>query len=245
MLNIYSLYKKQHEKQKIRISVYEKVLLKCHKRIKFVADSGKQQTYFIVPEYMFGIPLYNQIACVCYLIIKLRKNGFKVKYTHPNFIYISWKHYNDEAQYNYTLNIPQIEYNSPYSNTITYNDDDFEIKRLPTTVLKKKNINHYKNLNDKLTSDINNKFKFENLNIPHTQNRRESNNDLSITNSTHSTPRINSTHSTPRIAPSNIIFKPKHNQNTDNQSQKKQGNELAKHMDVLAQLNKTSRFISN
>ena len=90
IINIYSLYKKQHEKQKIRISVYEKVLLKCHKRIKFVADSGKQKTYFIVPEYMFGIPLYNQIACVCYLIIKLRKNGFKVKYTHPNFIYISW-----------------------------------------------------------------------------------------------------------------------------------------------------------
>ena len=140
MINIHSLYKKQHEKQKIRIIIYEKVLLKSHKRIKFVADSGKQETYFIVPEYMFGIPLYNQIACVCFLIIKLRKNGFKVKYTHPNFIFISWKHYNQDVQYNYTLNIPQIEYNNRKldSNSIKYNDNDFEVSRLPTHVIKKK-----------------------------------------------------------------------------------------------------------
>ena len=33
MINIHSLYKKQHEKQKIRISIYEKVLLiPAHKR---------------------------------------------------------------------------------------------------------------------------------------------------------------------------------------------------------------------
>jgi len=154
MINIYSLYKKQHEKQKIRISVYEKVLQKCHKRIKYVAKVGKQETYFIVPEYMFGIPLYKQVACVCFLMIKLRKNGFLAKYTHPNFIYISWKHYNDEAQYNYTLNIPQIEFNKPEERSIRYNDNDLEIRRLPTTTIKRKNINHYKNLNDKLISDI-------------------------------------------------------------------------------------------
>ncbi len=154
MINIYSLYKKQHEKQKIRIGIYEKVLQKCHKRIKYVANIGKQETYFIVPEYMFGVPLYKQIACVCFLMIKLRKNGFDVKYTHPNFIYISWKHYNDEAQYNYTLNIPQIEFNRPEDNKITYDDNELEIRRLPTTTIKKKNINHYKNLNDKLISDI-------------------------------------------------------------------------------------------
>ena len=136
MINIYSLYKKQHEKQKIRIGIYEKVLQKCHKRIKYISNIGKQETYFIVPEYMFGVPLYKQIACVCFLMIKLRKNGFDVKYTHPNFIYISWKHYNDEAQYNYTLNIPQIEFNSPEEKKITYNDSELEIRRLPTTTIK-------------------------------------------------------------------------------------------------------------
>ena len=233
MLNIYSLYKKQHQKQKVRISVYEKVLLKCHRRIKYLADSGKQETYFIVPEYLFGIPLYNQIACVCYLIIKLRKNGFKVKYTHPNFIYISWKHYNNEVLYNYNLNIPQIEYDSPYTNTIKYRDEDFEIKRLPTTVLKKKNINHYKNLNDKLTSDIDNNFEFENLNIPNKQDKLESTSsvDLSLLKNI----KYN--------IPSNIVFKT--NKNNSYITHKNNNTELTKHMDVLDQLNHTAKFISN
>ena len=61
MINIYSLYKKQHEKQKIRISIYEKVLQKCHKRIKYVANIGKQETFFIVPEYMFGVPYISKL----------------------------------------------------------------------------------------------------------------------------------------------------------------------------------------
>jgi len=51
--------------------------------------------------------------------------------------------------------------------------------------------------------------------------------------------------SRPQIAPSNIVFRPKNTRNTDNQTPKKYNNELAQHMDVLAQLNKTSKFISN
>jgi len=229
MLNIFSLYKKQHEKQKIRISIYEKVLLKCHRRIKYVADYRKQETFFIVPEYLFGIPLYNQIACVCYLIIKLRKNGFKVKYTHPNFIYISWKHYNNEAQYNYELNIPQIEYNSPYTNTIKYKDEDFDIEKLPTTILKKNNINHYKNLNDKLISDIDNNFEFEKLNEFNKQDKLES------------TGSVDLSENIPSNIPSNIVFKT----NNKNSYITQNNTELAKHMNVLEQLNHTAKFISN
>ena len=221
MINIHSLYKKQHEKQKIRISIYEKVLLKCHRRIKFVADSEKQETYFIVPEYMFGIPLYNQIACVCFLIIKLRKNGFKVKYTHPNFIFISWKHYNQDVQYNYTLNAPQIEYNNRKLdyNTIKYNDNDFEVSRLPTHVIKKKNINHYKNLNDLLISDIDNSFRF----------------------------KVDSSIDKENPVPSKFSFKSKqYNEKIGSSiSRSNKSNMPNNHNDVLAQLNKTAKYLEN
>jgi hypothetical protein len=218
MINIYSLYKKQHEKQKIRISIYEKVLKKCHKRIKYVANIGKQETYFIVPEYMFGVPLYKQIACVCFLMIKLRKNGFNVKYTHPNFIYISWKHYNDEAQYNYTLNIPQIEFNNPESNAIRYQDNDLEIRRLPTTTIKKKNINHYKNLNDKLISDID--LDLELSDIESSIDRNLSDKNLS-----------------------NISFKSKNERRSSIQSQEKKT--VGRHESILEQLNRTAKFLEN
>ena len=219
MINIYSLYKKQHEKQKIRISIYEKVLQKCHKRIKYVANVGKQETYFIVPEYMFGVPLYKQVACVCFLMIKLRKNGFQVKYTHPNFIYISWKHYNDEAQYNYTLNIPQIEFNKPETESIKYNDSDLELRRLPTTIIKRKNINHYKNLNDKLISDI-----VVNLDLPDI----ESSIDKNLTKNF-----------------SNISFKPKNKNISETPREQQSRRSSINHESILEQLNKTAKFLEN
>ena len=42
---------------------------------------------------MIGIPKYNNADCIAYLINKLKKNGFIVKYTHPNMLFISWKNW--------------------------------------------------------------------------------------------------------------------------------------------------------
>ena len=50
-------------------------------------------TFFVVPEFIFGIPKYNIDTCVSYIIQKLEENGFLIKYTHPNLLYIYWGHY--------------------------------------------------------------------------------------------------------------------------------------------------------
>ena len=42
---------------------------------------------------MIGIPRYNHAECVAYLVDKLQTNGFYIKYTHPNLLLISWKHW--------------------------------------------------------------------------------------------------------------------------------------------------------
>jgi hypothetical protein len=42
---------------------------------------------------MIGVPRYDHGACTAYLIDKLKDNGFVVKYTHPNLLFISWKHW--------------------------------------------------------------------------------------------------------------------------------------------------------
>ena len=39
---------------------------------------------------IIGIPRYDVAACTAYLIDKLRDNGFVVRYTHPNLLFISW-----------------------------------------------------------------------------------------------------------------------------------------------------------
>ena len=35
--------------------------------------------------------------CIVYLVFQLRQNGFEVKFTYPNLLWISWKHH--EAEY--------------------------------------------------------------------------------------------------------------------------------------------------
>ena len=42
---------------------------------------------------LIGVPNYDKNACITYLISKLEENDFVVRYTHPNLLFISWKHY--------------------------------------------------------------------------------------------------------------------------------------------------------
>ena len=42
---------------------------------------------------MIGVPKYDHGACVAFCIDKLRDNGFMIRYTHPNLLLISWKHW--------------------------------------------------------------------------------------------------------------------------------------------------------
>ncbi len=132
MLNIFSLYQKSNEKKRLRLEIYNKILTQCHKKIKRASNLHQLKTYFIIPEYFFGVPLYNQLACICYLMITLRKNGFKIQYIHPNLLYISWK----------------IK-SKTKSNTLP----NKKSKKSNTNIVVKQN--NYKSLNNKLISKYN------------------------------------------------------------------------------------------
>ena len=57
-----------------------------------------QYCFFIIPEFLVGIPRFDSATCTAYVIDKLIENGFHVKYTHPNMLFISWNHYIDKKQ---------------------------------------------------------------------------------------------------------------------------------------------------
>lgn len=141
-INLDSLYTRSREKHMNRIQIYEKILEKIHKRIKVTARQQEKEQYcfYAVPEFLLGIPTYNVTMCIEYIIEKLFENGFHVKYTHPNLIFISWQHY-----------IPFYE-RQEYKKKTGIQIDGFgkqlqekkiEAKRnnikLPTSILKKQN----------------------------------------------------------------------------------------------------------
>ena len=77
------------------VNSFKKVLERAHTRIKTTSrQKGNQQCcWFLVPEVMIGVPKYSVSDCIAYIMNKLDDNGFKIKYTHPNLVFISWCHW--------------------------------------------------------------------------------------------------------------------------------------------------------
>lgn len=94
-LNIDDLYEKKQQQDLKQLAIFNKILNRIHSRIKDTARKTTQLKYiwFIVPEYLFGEPLYSQADCIGYVVHKLETNGFQTRYIHPNALYISWAHW--------------------------------------------------------------------------------------------------------------------------------------------------------
>ena len=89
------MYERKRAKFLNRLKIYDKILERIHKRIKVTSRQqvNEQYCFFVVPEFILGIPKYNITTCISYIIENLQENGFFIKYTHPNLLFISWKHY--------------------------------------------------------------------------------------------------------------------------------------------------------
>ena len=87
--------KKKKESDITKLNIYNKVLSRIHSRVKLTSRQKKnnQFCWFVVPEVILGEPRYDSKNCIPYLIEKLKENGFLVKYTHPNLLFLTWQHY--------------------------------------------------------------------------------------------------------------------------------------------------------
>jgi len=94
-VNLDDLYDKKQQHDLNTLSTYNKILSRIHNKIKTVSrqHAEHQFCWYLIPEMMIGIPKYDSGACTAYLIDKLQANGFMIRYTHPNLLLISWKHW--------------------------------------------------------------------------------------------------------------------------------------------------------
>jgi len=94
-LNIDELYIKKQEHDLNILNNYNKILNRIHSKIKITSKQlvNEQCCWYIIPEILLGVSKYNNKDCCVYVIEKLRENGFIVRYTHPNLLFISWKHW--------------------------------------------------------------------------------------------------------------------------------------------------------
>lgn len=94
-IDLNELYNRQHSLKLAREDNYGKILKKIHNKIKLTSRMyiDQQHIFFVIPEVVLGVPRYNVQHCVAYVTNKLQENGFFVRYTHPNLLFISWQHY--------------------------------------------------------------------------------------------------------------------------------------------------------
>jgi hypothetical protein len=94
-LNIDDLYEKKRNYDLTKLALFNKILNRIHVRIKTISRQkiDEQFCWFVVPEIIIGVPKYDQGSCIAYLMDKLTENGFVVRYTHPNALFICWNHW--------------------------------------------------------------------------------------------------------------------------------------------------------
>jgi len=87
------LFDDQARLDTLRLATYNRLLAATHQKIKWAStkqDSG-QMTYYDVPEWSPGCPLYDVKDAILYLVWNLRHTGFKVLYMGGNRLLINWK----------------------------------------------------------------------------------------------------------------------------------------------------------
>jgi len=94
-INLDDLYEKKRESDEGKLQIYNKILNRIHAKIKTTSRqlTNERFCWYVIPEMMIGITKYNVAECTGYIIEKLKDNGFLIRYTHPNLIFISWNHW--------------------------------------------------------------------------------------------------------------------------------------------------------
>jgi hypothetical protein len=92
-IDIDELYERNLRRDLKQLSIFNKILNRVHNRIKLTARNKLNDKYiwFVIPEFIFGEPTYNQSDCIAFVVNKIVDNGFYVKYIHPNTLFVSWE----------------------------------------------------------------------------------------------------------------------------------------------------------
>lgn len=94
-LNIDDLYESKRTQDLAQLRLFNRLLKRVHSKIQITSrqKNADQICWFVVPEIMLGIPMYDQGSCIAYMMDKLKSDGFRVQYMHPNTLMILWNHW--------------------------------------------------------------------------------------------------------------------------------------------------------
>jgi hypothetical protein len=115
-ININKLRSEVQAREDRKYKTFEKILEMCYQKILSTNKTSDDCCCtFICPYVVFGLPLYNLIDCIRFIMEQLVEKGFNTHLALPNHIFISWKkESNDYPEYSKSSgNYYQLESSKP------------------------------------------------------------------------------------------------------------------------------------
>jgi len=90
MIKANELIKHQQERESRKYITFEKIYKRVEKKITIASSGNLYYTWYIIPEFLVGLPMYSVDECKNYIEYNLNKNGFDIEYFYPNILLIKW-----------------------------------------------------------------------------------------------------------------------------------------------------------
>ena len=91
------LFEKRKQRDGAKLKSYNKILEQIYTRVRTSSREGADPwILYTCPPFIIGLPRIDLEDLVVYLVYMLRVQGYEVRYTYPNLLYISWKHHESD-----------------------------------------------------------------------------------------------------------------------------------------------------
>ena len=90
MVKASELIKEQQERETWKNKTFSKIYTNIDKKIIIASSANNYYTWYQIPEFIVGLPLYNLLDCKLYIENKLKENGFITEFFEPNILFITW-----------------------------------------------------------------------------------------------------------------------------------------------------------
>ena len=90
MIKAKDLIKDQKARESRKILTFDKIYSRVEKTINSASSGNFFYTWYEIPEFIVGLPLYSLSECISYIQNKLTSNGFKYELLGKNILIITW-----------------------------------------------------------------------------------------------------------------------------------------------------------
>ena len=90
MVKAGELIKQQKEREDRKFITFDKIYKIVEKKICYASSGDFYHTWYEMPEFLVGLPMYSHKECRKYIRDKLSTNGFITEFYEPNILLIKW-----------------------------------------------------------------------------------------------------------------------------------------------------------